>query len=98
MEDQGCQDAFLENLKTVNPSQSHFIMKIQIVASVWGHLVVQNRKMSVNITLEMNTESAKMLIRAIKIKGVKGVLGFFAAFDKDYKIFIYPEIQPVETW
>ena len=54
--------------------------------------------MSVDITVEKNTESAEILIDVIKNKGNKGVVGYFAAFVKEEKIFIHPEIQPVEIW
>ena len=79
-------------------SRSYFIVKIKHDGP-WNDFCIRDRNNSVFYSvIEKNTKSAKMLINIIKNKGVKGVLGYFAAFVKEKKIYIHPEIQPVETW
>ena len=96
------KDAFLSKLKTVNPSNSHFIVKIHLDGSLHPllhrEILIQNKEMSVDIVVERSTGQANILINVIKNKGINGVYGFFAAFVKDEKIFIHPDIQPVQIW
>ena len=88
---------YLDNMRIVKPSKPYFIVKVQLNISP-KNMVLHNSDMSVDITVEKKTEFAGMLIDAIKIKGIKGAVGYFAAFVKEEKIFIHPDIQPVETW
>ena len=91
--------AFFENLKIVKSSRSYYIVKVFLDVPL--NLSIHNNSKSVDVMVGRFQPLVEIIVDIIKIRGVKegnSTFGYFAAFVKDDRIFIHPDIQPVEIW
>ena len=90
---------YFENLKIVESSRSHYIVKVFLDDPL--NLNIHNNSKSVDVVVGRFQPLVEIIVDIIRIRGVKeenSTFGYFAAFVKDDRIFIHPDIQPVETW
>ena len=91
--------AYFENLKIVKSSRSYYIVKVFLDDPL--NLSIHNNSKSVDVMVGRFQPLVEIIVDIIKIRGVKegnSTFGYFAAFVKDDRIFIHPDIQPVEIW